>query len=110
MGLIDSGTPSGGDNYAFHDPFEGRVLTTITVRVEFWAVWEFVTLGLPSLCSVHRCPFWRGGYQRPCRMSVVIAFCASFFFFFLFSFSFESVVRSVLAVHVAITCLSLRLP
>ena len=104
-------TPSGGDNYAFHDAFEGRVLTTITVRVEFWAVWEFVTLGLPSLCSVYRCPFRRGGYQSQCRMSVVIVFCASFFSSSsFFSVSFESVIRSVLAVHVGITFLSLRLP
>ena len=43
-----------------------------------------------------------------CRMSVVIAFCASFFL--LPFFPLESVVRSVLAVHVGITCLSLRLP
>lgn len=112
-------TPSGGDNHAFHGPFEGRVVTTITVRVEFWAVWEFVILGLPSLCYAHRCPFWRRGYQSPCRMSVVSAVMSSSVavcrwlsrFVLLFSFSFfESVVRSVLAVHVGITCLSLRLP
>lgn len=89
-------TPSGGDNYAFHDPFEGRVLTTITVRVELWAVLGICNIGFAFavLCSplsvlearLSKSVPYGGGqcscvFTR-CRMSVVIAFCASFFFFF----------------------------